>query len=287
MNAYEIVTKQVLEKLKQGIIPWKKTWRSQCGLAYNRITKKKYSFLNQMLLAHVGEYASYKQWQQLGGQVRKGEKGEKIVFWTFLHKDENGQTVDPNKVPHDKLVKCHKIPILKYHTVFHISQVEGVETCEESVKVSDFDKVPNAEALKHQYLTRENIPLVESEVTEATYAPGKDQICVPMGERFKKSEEYYSTLFHEIIHSTGHEKRLARLEKAHFGDKNYAKEELVAEMGSAMILNQLGIDTEATITNSTAYIQSWMSAITDDPKLVVTAASKAEKAVNFVLTGEK
>ena len=91
MNVYEIVTKQILEKLQQGIIPWKKAWRSRSNLAYNRVTKKKYSFLNQMILKHTGEYASFKQWQQLGGKVKKGEKGEQVVFWTFLYKDENGK----------------------------------------------------------------------------------------------------------------------------------------------------------------------------------------------------
>lgn len=287
MNVYEIVTKQILEKLQQGIIPWKKAWRSHTNLAYNRVTRKKYSFLNQMILKHTGEYASFKQWQQLGGKVKKGEKGEQVVFWTFLYKDENGNTINPKKATREELEKCTRIPILKYYTVFHISQVEGVETCEEQIVLDKFSEISNAEELKQQYLTRENIPLIENETTEAAYSPGKDQISVPIGGRFDDNEEYYSTLFHEIIHSTGHEKRLGRLKKALFGSKTYAKEELVAEMGSAMILNQLGIDTESTLTNSTAYIQNWMSVISEDPKLVVTAASKAEKAVDFVLTGKK
>ena len=118
-NVYEMVTTRIIEELEKGIIPWEKPWTGIRAGAYNRVSKKAYSMINQMLLKHTGEYATFKQWQDLGGHVKKGEKSEIVVFWKILEKEET------DKETGEKEVK--KIPMLRYYNVFHISQVEGVK----------------------------------------------------------------------------------------------------------------------------------------------------------------
>lgn len=248
MNIYEMVTNRIIEKLKEGIIPWRKCWNSAVPYAYNRVSKRPYSFLNQMLLSKYGEYASFKQWQELGGKVRRGEKGEIVVFWKFLEKTK--ETEDGESVV--------AIPILKYHTVFHISQVEGVQPLEKlEYEYEDrvFEFIDDAEDIKNAYITREGINLEENRFTEACYRTEIDKIEVPAGKRFTKPEEYYAVLFHEIVHSTGHPTRLDRDISEKFGSKKYAAEELVAEIGSSFLLSRTGIETKATFDNSAAYIQ--------------------------------
>lgn len=118
-NVYEMVTERIIAELEKGVIPWEKPWTGVRSGAYNRVSKRPYSLLNQMLLKHTGEYATYKQWQDLGGQVKKGEKSEIVVFWKIFEAEET------NKDTGEKETK--KIPLLRYYNVFHISQVEGVE----------------------------------------------------------------------------------------------------------------------------------------------------------------
>ena len=251
-------------------------------LAFNRITKTAYSALNQMLLSRVGEYASYKQWQDVGGKVKKGAKAEIVVFWKWIET----KTKDP-KTDEDKLVK---IPFLRYYQVFHIEDVDGVKplTFEEVKEPSEtaFDPEEQAEELMNAYQEREDIS-IRYGGNSAFYAPMQDYIQLP--ERFqfgKKASEFYSTAFHEIVHSTGHKDRLDRENFfAGFGSENYSKEELVAEIGSAGLLNLLNIETASTFTNSVAYIQSWVKTLRNDKKMIVQASSKAEKAVRYIIDG--
>lgn len=282
MSIYEMVTDRIIQKLQEGTVPWKKCWKSHASYAYNRVSKRPYSFLNQMLLSKNGEYASFKQWKELGGHVKQGEKGEIVVFWKFfekkIEKDEKDEEGD------QKTSKM--IPMLRYYTVFHISQVEGVEPLpDDSMELEEdtiFEPIDDAEILKMEYLSREGIELEESEYTEAFYCPGTDKIEVPAGERFGKPEEYYATLFHEMVHSTGHPNRLNRDLSGRFGSKRYAAEELVAELGSSFLLASTGIGTEELSDNSASYIQSWISHLRNDPKMIVIASGKAEKAIKFI-----
>lgn len=262
MNVYEMVTDRILEKLKKGKIPWKKCWKSASSYAYNRVSKKPYSLLNQLLLSKNGEYASFKR-----NWVVTLRKVQKVRLLSF----GNGEST------------LERIPVLKYYTVFHISQVEGVAPLEkEDLSVSLFESIECAEEIKEDYLNREHIAFEENEFTEASYSPANDKIEVPTGERFQKPEEYYATLFHEMVHSTGHPSRLNRDLSGRFGSKKYAAEELVAEIGSAILLSQTGIETDATFENSTAYVQSWITHLKNASRMIVLASGKAEKAVNFI-----
>ena len=278
-NIYQEVTDRIIEQLKNGEIPWHKPWSGIASGAFNRVSKKPYSLLNQMLLMHDGEYATYKQWTDLGGQVRKGEKSEIVVFWKIIKVED---TDSKNEVV------AKYVPILKYYRVFHISQVDGVEPL--TINPVEHEPIEEAENIKSNYIEREEIGIHETMSNEAYYSPACDYIVVPCKEQFKDLNEFYSTLFHEMIHSTGHRDRLKRFgidqKIAAFGSQDYSKEELVAELGSAMLMSSIGIDTEKTFKNSAAYIQGWLAALSNDNRLIVSAASRAEKAVNYVLNGK-
>ena len=135
-------------------------------------------------------------------------------------------------------------------------------------------------------MNREHLDFKELPSNKAFYSPSYDRVVVPMKEQYENINEYYSTTFHELTHSTGHKSRLDRLETgaiASFGSETYSKEELVAEIGSASLMNMLGIETPQTFKNSTAYIQNWLQVLKNDNRFIVSASSKAEKAVNYIL----
>lgn len=278
INVYELVTNRIIEQLENNIIPWEKPWSGTIDGAFNRVSKKPYSILNQMLLKYNGEYATFKQWQELGGHIRKAEKSEIIVFWKMY----------PIKEKQDDGTEIIKtIPLLKYINVFHISQVDGVEPLKQKV-THDIEPIDKAEKILNDYWNRENITIEHVKGDKAFYSPMFDKIQLPLFEQFKQSEEYYSTAFHESIHSTMKTSRCNRQEDrkgkvVSFGSEEYSKEELVAEVGSAQLMNIVGIETTKSFRNSTAYIQSWLKVLRNDNKFIVSASSKAEKAVNYIL----
>ena len=277
-SVYEMVTERIINQLEQGIVPWQKPWTGIRSGAYNRISKKSYSLINQLMLKHDGEYATFKQWESLGGHVRKGEKSEIVVFWKITPVEETKE---------DGTKEVKQIPLLRYYNVFHISQVEGVEPLTED-ELDQIEPIEKAENVLHDYWTRENIKVEHKAGDRAYYSPTRDMICLPLFEQFTDTSEYYSTAYHESVHSTMKESRCNRAEDRKgklvaFGSNEYSKEELVAEIGSANILNILGIETRKSFSNSAAYIQSWISVLQNDVKFIVSASSKAEKAVKYIL----
>lgn len=280
MNVYQIVTERILKELEKGLIPWRKPWiniRLQTG-AYNRITRKPYSLMNQMLLGLEGEYATYKQWNALGGTLKENARSEIVVFWkmqVIQEEKENGE------------IEEKQIPFLRYYRVFHISQIDGIEPLPKP-EIPQVEGIKAGDQLIEEYASREKIQIKETISNEAFYNPRKDMIVIPQKGQFQKINEFYSTIFHEMVHSTGHSTRLNRdsMGKASFGTNLYSREELVAETGSAMLMNIIGIETPGTFNNSAAYIQSWITHLQQDEKLIVTASSKAEKAVRYILNGQ-
>lgn len=276
-SVYEMVTDRIIEQLEKGVIPWARPWTGVRSGAYNRISKKPYSLLNQMLLLHDGEYATFKQWHDLGGHVRKGEKSEIVCFWKI-------QPVEETKEDGTKEVK--HIPLLKYYNIFHISQVDGVEPLAAEKLNDDIEPIEAADKIIMDYVTREHIDFQEKKSNKAFYSPSNDMVVVPLKEQYQNINEYYSTAFHELTHSTGHKARLDRLSNgtvAAFGSETYSKEELVAEIGSASLMNIIGIETTRSFRNSSAYIQNWLSVLRNDVKFIVSASSKAEKAVDYIM----
>jgi antirestriction protein ArdC len=301
-NVYQIVTDRIIDQLQQGIIPWNKPWvgySRQGGsirisaLAVSHVTGKPYSMINQLMLGRAGEYLTFKQCQAEGGSIRKGAKQQIVCFWKQLPVDavdEQGNVIlDDNGKPVKKL-----IPFLRYYGVFHIDDCIGIKakwdkvTQPQTIKIpaDHADAIPEADDLLNSYINREGIKLVADKVSdEAYYSPALDLINLPCIRQFKYAAEYYSTAFHEATHSTGHSKRLDRFSKQvshRFGSQDYSKEELVAEIGAASICHSLGIATDNSFRNSVAYIQSWLKSLRNDPKMVVSAASKAEKAVAYI-----
>lgn len=279
MDIYSIVTERIIAQLKQGHIPWKKPWASCIDGTFNRISRRPYSILNQLLLTHEGEYATFKQWEQIGGRVKKGEKSEIVVFWKiqeYIEKNEEGEPVKK------------QVPLLRYYNVFHISQVTNVLPLK---KTEDYETQPieHAENILHGYVAREGIQLYMRESNQAFYRPSDDSITLPKITQFRKAEEFYSTAFHECGHSTLKEFRCNRENEnigAYFGNSDYSKEELVAEICSAVILHSLGIETPDSFQNSVAYIQNWINILKNDKKFIVSAANKAEKAAKYILNIE-
>lgn len=275
---YEIITERIIAELEKGNIPWEKPWTGIRTGAYSRSTGRPYSILNQLILTKPGEYLTFKQITEAGGIIRKGEKSQIVVFWKMMRVTEKNK----DDKPVDKI-----IPLLRYYHVFHIDQCENVKPRFTQEELLPANPIAEAESILTDYSRRSGCTIINEKQDRAFYRPSTDTIHLPLREQFSRIEEYYSTAFHEAIHSTGHKTRLDRLSKtAHFGNEDYSKEELVAEIGAAITMNELGIETQGSFRNSTAYVQSWLRALKNDHRLIVTAAGKAEKAVRLLLNLE-
>lgn len=273
-DVYQEVTDRIISQLEQGVIPWHKPWIiSGSGCAISHSTGKAYSLLNQMILGRPGEYLTFAQCQKEGGRVKKGEKASFVVFWKWIEeKDEETEEIK-------------KIPFLRHFSVFHIDQCEGIKPRHE-IAAAHEDIKPDAaaDAIITDYLKRSGVKLTHQEGDRAFYRPSTDSVTIPTLAQFKELAEYYSTAFHELTHSTGHSSRLNRLSKtACFGSEDYSKEELVAEIGAAALVNHVGLETSKSFRNSAAYIQSWLKALSNDKRMIVSAAGQAEKACNLIL----
>lgn len=301
-DPYQVITNKIIEAMQQGIVPWQRPWSGGNGVGYiSHSTGRPYSFLNAMLLLmdgkQPGEFITFKQAKQAGGHVKKGAKSTTIYFWKRLYfvedkKDENGNTIlDENGDPE----KVEKNPIcLKGYQVFALSDTEGVNpkyiTSTEDSDDTAPDPVKAAEDIVNAYYRASDAPrlnIVPSE--QAFYSPSSDSVTVPERKQYKEIAEYYSTLFHETVHSTGHKSRLDRFKTgaaAAFGSADYSREELVAEIGAAFLVNRSGIDCEKAFNNSVAYLQGWIKRLKDKPRDFATAAAQAEKAVRWIL-GER
>lgn len=274
MDIYAEITSRIISQMENGMIPWRKPWTSG-GYAVSYATGKRYSLLNQMLLNKPGEYLTFNECRKAGGYVRKGEKAHMIVFWKFLEQED------------EETGEIKQIPFLRYYNVFHISQCEGLKPkyAEPLPQTASADEA--AESLICAYLQSSGVKLNCEEGDRAFYQPSTDTVVLPLLAQFKETAEYYSTTFHELVHSTGHKSRLNRLEKtAFFGSAAYSKEELIAEIGASALINHIGLETTKSFRNNAAYIQSWLKVLRNDPKFIVSAAGKAEKAVSLIL-GEK
>ena len=281
----EMVAERILAELEKGIIPWRKPWSESGRWAVSHNNGKRYSLLNQLLLGEPGEYITFNQCRAAGGKVKKGAKSKFVVFWSPVVKTETNDAGE-------ELVK--KYFVLKYYNVFNLKDCEGVDVKYFKMpELTEHDSVKEAEEIIGLY--QENNPELtierESLSDRAFYSPTFDSITVPMKEQFKSIAEFYSTLFHEMGHSTGHSSRLNRFKGeaavARFGSEEYSKEELVAEIVSATLMNHIGIETSSSFENSAAYIAGWSKKIKEDPDVIIAAAGKAEKAVQYILGNEE
>jgi antirestriction protein ArdC len=275
-KVYEMITDTIVRKLEQGVVPWRKTWQGGGMAPRSLASKKPYRGINVFLLGMQGYaspfWATFNQVKKQGGKVKAGEKGTVIVFWKWVNKkDEDGNETD------------EKMPFLRYFKVWNTDQCTGLKVPDFGApKPIDFNPIIEAEKVWGAW---QNKPTIQHCEAAAWYKPPADLINMPKPETFETPEAYYHTLFHEAGHATGHSSRLNRPEiqkRPVFGDSDYSLEELVAEMTAAMVCGSIGIG-ETTIDNAASYIQHWLRKLKDDPKMLVMAGGRAQKAADHIL----
>ena len=272
IQSYERITERIVSLLEQGTVPWNKPWKVNTGLPRNLISKKPYRGINVFLLMAMSyespNWLTFRQAIQLGGNVKKGEKSCPVVFWKRM-KNEDTESDEPKKAP-----------LLRLYHVFNVAQCEGLKETS-AVENGSFASTKPAEIVAKM----PQPPVVKHGMAQAFYSPTDDCVGMPERERFDGETSYFATLFHELIHATGHEKRLKRAsiaERNGFGSDPYCKEELIAELGSAFLCGYAGI-VARTIDNSAAYVEGWLKQFQKDRTLIVYAAAQAQKAADFIL----
>ena len=260
-KSYDRITERIVSLLSQGTVPWHKPWHVQTGLPRNLITQKPYRGINVFLLMALNyespNWLTLRQANAMGGQIKPGEKSCPVVFWK------------PMKVTDKETKEEKKIPFLRLYHVFNVSQCTGLKN------------IPPAELVANM----PQRPVIKHGMNAAYYSPTSDVVGMPDSNRFKTADHYHATLFHELVHSTGHEQRLKRasiMERNGYGSDPYAKEELIAEMGSAFLCGYAGI-VDRTIDSSAAYLEGWLKQLKEDKTLIVHAAAAAQKAADFIL----
>lgn len=290
IDVFQMVTDRIIDHLENGVVPWRKPWRIAAadGMPTNIVSGKQYRGVNILVLgsAPYGSHLwmTYNQAKKLGGNVKRGERGYPVVYWKFLEKPETDS--EGNETGNMK-----RIPMLRHFTVFNLEQCENVKlpkkfVPEETTSEPAFNPIECCEAVVENWQDK---PAIDHQAQDrACYYPSRDQVLMPKPEQFETPEEYYNTLFHELSHSTGHAKRLNRdgvAKPNFFGSHEYSREELIAEFSAAMISGHCEIE-QVTIENSAAYIKSWINALKNDKKLLVTASSRAEKSARMILNLE-
>lgn len=270
-NAYDRITERITALLEQGTVPWRKPWKAKTAWPRNFTTRKSYRGVNVFLLTAMSYespfWLTFHQASELGGTVRKGEKACPIVFWK------------PLKIADEASGEDKQIPLLRIYHVFNVAQCEGLG------EAPAVDGAPPPLKPAEIVAAMPDPPAIKHGLTQAFYAPRDDSVGMPNRERFESDDSYFATLFHELVHSTGHEKRLHRAtlsEHAGFGSDPYCKEELIAEMGAAFLCGYAEI-LEHTIASSAAYVQNWLERIRHDKTLIVQAAAQAQKAADLIL----
>jgi len=284
MDVYAIVTEKIVNLLEQGIIPWRRPWTS-AGLPRNLVSTKPYRGVNHFLLS-ASKYVSpfwltMRQANELAGHVRKREESTIVVFWKI---DDAGETTEDNnnEQPNEK---SRRRFLLRYYRVFNLEQCELPQAV--------LDRLPKIETHEHDPIVAAdqivaampNPPEIQHAGSKAFYSSMTDRVTMPPRNLFVSAEEYSATLLHELTHSTGHPKRLARegiTEAAAFGSAVYSKEELIAEMGAAYLCAEAGI-SNAVIANQAAYVGGWLKKLRDDRKLLVHSAAQAQHAADYIL----
>jgi antirestriction protein ArdC len=276
VDVYAIVTNRIIELLEQGTIPWQKPW-TEAGIPSNLLSKRHYRGINLWLLLSLNYqrnlFLTWDQLKKIGGSVKQGEHGHVVAFWKTVAKNEEQEQSEDQK----------KAPLLRYYKVFNIEQCRDLpEGLVEPLVAKEHDPILECENIIN---CMPESPLISFTGKKAFYDIQKDEVVLPKMKSFKSSEGYYTTLFHELVHSTGHEKRLNRksiTEMAEFGSELYSVEELVAEIGSAYLCSFAGI-LNPGIINSAAYINGWLGKLKNDKRFIVQASGFAQRATDFIL----
>lgn len=264
------VTTRIIQALEDGVVPWQKTWKGQQSAPQNFISRKPYRGANAMLLSFIPKstpyFVTYKQATSLGGHVKKGSEGIPIIFTSpITRKGSDG----------DEFVLYW---MQRYYTVFRLEDttLELPPAPEDNLSFPEFDSI---------YENYEDAPSLLHGGDRAFYVPSKDSVTMPHRVDFKSPEHYYSVLYHELAHSTGHVRRLDRkgIREGTFGDETYSMEELVAEISATFLNSLVGIDSEEVFQNSAAYLANWLKVLKENRSMILVAASQAQKAVDLLV----
>lgn len=291
-DVYQSVTDQVVALLAEGTVPWHQPWKAAAGTGgfpRSAASGKRYRGINVLLLGMAAQargfsspyWATFNQAKKAGGNVIKGQKSTKIVLWKPFERvdKETGEK--------------RRGMFATEFSVFNLDQIEnaewparlGVATDGAEEERAEFEVLAECEQTMKDYYAREDAPTLAYGGNDAYYQPGDDHVQMPPRDSFESPEQFYGTWFHETVHSTGHADRLARpdlLTSHRFGDRSYSAEELTAELGAAFLAGITGIDA-ATVGQSAAYLAGWMRKLRDDPKALMTAAGRAQRAVDLIL----
>ncbi|AKG68254.1 DNA primase [Serratia fonticola] len=306
VDLFQVVTDKIIAVLEKGTSPWRKPWRTvaggMSGLPANAITGRAYSGINVLLLwidaADKGftshRWLTFKQAQDAGGNVRKGEKSTLVTLFKPFEKKETDEQGRPMFDEQGNAVVSQR----NFMTSFHLFNVEQCENLpeklltpvsvagdtEETPEQHDIERIQRAE----QVVACSGVPVVHRHQDQAFYSPRADRITVPEAVQFNSPADYYSTLLHELVHSTGHISRLARegitSSSRRFGEPVYAFEELVAEIGSAFLCAEVGIQGDV---QHESYIASWLKALKEDKKVIFQASRFAREAFEYLILREQ
>lgn len=279
MTIYEVINERITKALQNGTAPWNRPWRGAANQPRNLTSGREYRGINVFVLSAMG-YASpywltFNQAKNLGANVRRGEHGTPVVFWKFGARELQ----DGEEMTSERTV------LARQYTVFNVEQIENLDVPADLLTPrAPARPLAECESLLTSYIGMPEIKYAEQ---RAWYHKILDVVNMPKRETFISQEHFYSTLFHELTHSTGHPKRLNRAtlnDAAHFGDENYSKEELVAEMGAAYLCGLAGIENK-TINQSASYLAGWLKALRNDHRLLISAASQAQRAIDYIRQG--
>jgi antirestriction protein ArdC len=286
-KVYQIITDRIIAAIESdGLLPWRKPWAGGAMAPRNLKSGKAYRGINVFLLGSLGYaspfFVSFKQAKQLGGHVKKGEQGTPVIFWLWPDEKRKAEAAAAGR---------QAFPIIRYYQVFNTSQCEGIT----HKRLTEWEEEQKTERPEHEKIEAaaavvagwEDSCPIEYGMGQAYYSPAADKIGMPAAEAFETGPAFYCTLFHEMAHATGHSKRLNRFPadtaSQAFGSESYSEEELTAEMAASFLAAESGIDAAAYLDQSAAYVASWLQRLKGDSKLVVQAASRAQKAADSIL----
>jgi len=277
-DIYQAITDRFIEQLKQGTVPWQQPWTS---CVQNIVSRKPYRGINAFTLGMTDRtspfWLTYKQALDLGGHIRKGEKSLPVIYYKILERRDGAGNL---MVREDG--RQARVPFVRWANVFNLDQTEGIE----APQITAAQNVGQSPEKAAAIVEKAKLCPIHHAGFAAVYSPRNDVIRLPAPATFRSQEDYFQTLFHEMTHATGHEKRLNRegiTQPAKFGSERYSKEELIAELGAAFLSNEAGILNQVQFDNSAAYLNSWIQRLENDPRMIVSAASQAQRSTDFVL----
>jgi len=277
MTIYETITTRILSQLAAGVVPWRKTWKT--GLPKNLSTAREYRGINILSLG-TAEFTSrywvtYRQAQHLGGHVRKGERATPVIYWKWRTPEELAARAE--QTGKDQVAPC--VPFVS--AVFNLCQVEGLPAPADDLQPRPEDRLTVADQMLDVMPDKPEI--VHTLTAQPAYSPCLDRITLPHLSQFESADEYFGTLFHELVHSSGAPHRLNRFAETE-GDRfeRYSFEELVAEFGASFLCGFTGIENRSTEALQASYIEGWARVFRQDSRVLVRAASAAQRAADYI-----